>query len=711
MLNVKTGQGDKIMAVAVGKTQMDELIGQKVGQYRVDALLGEGNMGAVYQAYDMNLTRKVVLKVMHRQLANHESFQKRFMQEAQAAARLDHPSIVKIFNFDTVPTLYMVMEYVSGPSLGEYVRHQQAKNEIVNLDTALRLIAQVADALDYAHSQGVVHRDVKPSNVLLKPLKRPDREGDPALRVIVTDFGLAKLLEGGMKTMTGTFMGTLSYMSPEQCLGRDLDGRSDIYSLGIVLYQFATGRLPFNVKSPTDAIRMHVKELPPAPRLVRPGLPEMVEQVILQAIAKNPASRFQTGNQFAEALRMAAAALVSPGDTSTFSLIASEGGTNILKDGIVPSQKDQMLIYHAAEAPRIMPMTQAKITIGRGQDSDVMLPDKGVSRHHAMIERIEDAWHLIDLESTNGIFLEKIRLTPNVPENWPPQTELRIGPYSMQWQKGQPSTTGITPLEIGSDSYSADNERPPQTNSGEIEIVVDPASSTLEAGNRLNLQVMLINRGPIVEHVNIRLDQLPDNWMTFSENLVKLMPGGRGFIRVTLEPPRDSSAKSGDHAFEIIATPMSNPEAFVKASCILTIRPFTDHTVELTPKQLQGDESCRVSVTNQGNENIRYTIRSYKEHSDLQIEPNESVMTIDAGRTQTVDLRINAKKRPLLGAVKRQPFYIEIASAEKSLELLQGELEIHPTIPLWVLYSIIIISVTIGAFAFLWYLLSTSLVR
>ena len=690
---------------------MDDLIGQRVGQYRVDALLGEGNMGAVYQAYDLNLTRKVVLKVMHRQLANHESFQKRFMQEAQAAARLDHPSIVKIFNFDTTPTLYMVMEYVSGPSLGEYVKHQQAKNEVVNLDTVLRLIAQVADALDYAHSQGVVHRDVKPSNVLLKPLKRPDREGDPALRVIVTDFGLAKLLEGGMKTMTGTFMGTLSYMSPEQCLGRDLDGRSDIYSLGIVLYQFATGRLPFNVKSPTDAIRMHVKELPPAPRLVRPGLPEMVEQLILQAIAKNPASRFQTGNQFAEALRAASAALVSPGDTSTFSMLGGESGTSVLnKDGLMPSPKDQLLIYHAAEAPRIMAMTQDRITIGRGQENDVMLPDKGVSRHHATIERIEDAWHLIDIESTNGIFLDKIRLTPNVPEIWPAQTELRIGPYSMQWQKGQPLPLGSSATEgsSGSSTHSAESERPPQTNSGEIEIVVDPASGTLDAGNRLNLQVMLINRGPIVEHVNVRLDQLPDSWTTFSENLVKLMPGGRGFIRVTLEPPHDSSAKSGDHAFEIIATPMSNPEAFVKANCILTIRPFVAQEVELTPRQLQDEELCRVRIHNQGNENIRYLIRSYKEHGDLKIEPSESTLVVDAGRSQMLDLRVKAKKRPLLGAVKRQPFYVEVASADRSIELLQGELAIHPTIPLWVLYSIIIIAVTIGAFAFLWYLITNN---
>ena len=691
------------MATLTGSTMTDELIGQTLGSFRVDALLGEGNMGAVYQAFDTNLTRKVVLKVMHRQLANHESFQLRFMQEAQAAARLDHPSIIKVYNFDTTPNLYMVMEYVSGPSLGEYVKHQQSKNEVVNLDTVLRLVAQVADGLDYAHGQGVVHRDIKPSNILLKPLTRPDREGDPALRAVVTDFGLAKLLEGGMHTLTGTFMGTLSYMSPEQCLGRDLDGRSDLYSLGIVLYQLATGQLPFNVKSPTDAIRMHVKELPPAPRLVRPGLPELVERVILQTIAKNPASRYQTGSQLAEALRRAAWAIVSPTETSSVLMDGGARGSSIIGGEAVdsPVLVDQLLIYHAGEAPRVMGMNQDEVTVGRGQENDVMLPDKGVSRLHVKIVKSEKGWTIIDNESTNGAFLEKIRIAPGSAEPWDANTELRVGPYSLQWQKASPiPAQPVAPLpEEVSDSL----DRPQQTNMGEIEIVVDPAAGTVAPGDRMNVQIMLMNRGPIVDHVNVRVENLPDEWVTYSEQLVKLMPGSRGFVRATITPPMNSRARGGKHPFRVIATPMSNPEAVVTAECEISVETFASFRAELEPRYLAKPGRFNTHLWNEGNAVTSYVVQAQKNNPNLQFNPAKSEVRLSPGQEYALETRLDVLKRPMFGRVKREPYSIEVWSPNNKLETLHGEVEIRPVIPGWVFGSLILALLAIAIFMIVWF--------
>jgi serine/threonine protein kinase len=183
---------------------MNDLIGQQIDHYRLDSLVGEGGMGAVYRAYDLNLAIPVALKVMHSHLARQPEFQDRFLQEAQAEARLDHPSIVDVKYFGAKQgLLYMVMAYMAGGSLGTYIRQLQETGAVTPLHEAVTLLAQVADALGYAHRNGVVHCDVKPGNVLVQRLEEPSREGDLPLRSIVTDFGLARVLEGGVATHPG----------------------------------------------------------------------------------------------------------------------------------------------------------------------------------------------------------------------------------------------------------------------------------------------------------------------------------------------------------------------------------------------------------------------------------------------------------------------------------------------------------------------------
>lgn len=287
-----------------------ELIGQQLEHYRIDRLVGSGGMGSVYQAYDLDLARPVALKVMHAQYAAQPEFQRRFQQEAQAIARLSHPSIVNIYQFGRRHGYwYIVMEYVVGLSLGAYVKQLAQRRQVVALGETLDLMAQVAEALGYAHWQGIVHRDVKPDNILIQRLERPWHPDGLPLRAVVTDFGLAKLLQGGVDTQADMMLGTLPYMSPEQVTGDPLDGRSDLYALGVVLYQLATGKLPFDIKSPTDAVLKHLNEQPPEPHQLHPGFPLTVEKIIMKALAKKPANRYQTGDELAVALRQASHSL------------------------------------------------------------------------------------------------------------------------------------------------------------------------------------------------------------------------------------------------------------------------------------------------------------------------------------------------------------------------------------------------------------------
>jgi serine/threonine protein kinase len=231
---------------------MEGLLGKTLDNtYRVDALLGRGGMGAVYRARDTVLYRDVAIKVMHPHLTDDPDFQARFLQEARAIAALEHPGIVQVHACrQDQGLLYIVMDYIRGQTLQTWLRRFAQERKIVLLPESLAIIRQVALALHYAHQKGVLHRDIKPANIMLKPtdpmLRLPD---ELAFRPVLTDFGLAKLAAGIALTRTGTSMGTPAYMSPEQCLGLALDGRSDIYSIGIVLFELTVGRVPFQVGS------------------------------------------------------------------------------------------------------------------------------------------------------------------------------------------------------------------------------------------------------------------------------------------------------------------------------------------------------------------------------------------------------------------------------------------------------------------------------
>jgi serine/threonine protein kinase len=274
---------------------MTDWLNKQLGKYQVKELLGRGAMAEIYKAFQPTLERDVAIKVIHPQLADDPSFVDRFHHEAKVVAALRHPAIVQIYDFDTVDdTFYIVMEYVEGESLKEHLMAIHEQGERMPLDKALRLFRLVVEAVVYAHKQGVVHRDLKPSNVLLTA------EGLPVL----TDFGLSKIIRGERRDdLVGVIAGTPMYMSPEQGSGEAGDERSDIYSLGVMLYELTTGVPPFNGDDPLDIILKHLEEPFPPPRSINPDIPPSVEQIIERALDKNPANRLYPAQELLEALK------------------------------------------------------------------------------------------------------------------------------------------------------------------------------------------------------------------------------------------------------------------------------------------------------------------------------------------------------------------------------------------------------------------------
>ncbi|MFJ2805550.1 protein kinase [Kitasatospora sp. NPDC087271] len=277
------------------------------GRYVLQRLLGEGGMASVHLAYDSVLDRQVALKSMHNELGRDASFKERFRREAQAVARLEHPNIVTVYDSgeDVAPdgssTPYIVMQLVDGKGLREAINEAVAQYGAMPTEEALRVVVGVLNALEASHDMSLVHRDIKPGNVMF------DRKGN----VKVMDFGIARALEPGATSMTQTGMvvGTPQYLSPEQALGKPVDARSDLYSVGVMLFEMLTGQLVFDGDSAFSIAYKHVQEEPPAPSTLNRSVTPAVDAFVAQALRKDPAHRFQSAAAMRdEAERLIAAA-------------------------------------------------------------------------------------------------------------------------------------------------------------------------------------------------------------------------------------------------------------------------------------------------------------------------------------------------------------------------------------------------------------------
>jgi eukaryotic-like serine/threonine-protein kinase len=297
------------MAQALKGTVVDE-------RYRLDHKIGSGGMADVWLAEDTELDRNVAIKILHDRFAQDKEFVQRFQREAQSAAGLQHPNVVGVFDRGVfLDTYFIAMEYVDGPSLKDLVKGGMGVKD------AIDFTRQILGAARFAHRKGIIHRDLKPQNVLI------DDEG----RARVADFGIARGGENSDITATGSVMGTAQYLSPEQAQGKPTTPRSDIYSIGVILYEALTGRVPFEGESAVAVALKQVSEAPRRPSAINPDIPPALDAVVMRALAKDPEARFKDADAFLKALDAAERApdTPRPQDTAAYAAVSPEGETDI----------------------------------------------------------------------------------------------------------------------------------------------------------------------------------------------------------------------------------------------------------------------------------------------------------------------------------------------------------------------------------------------
>jgi serine/threonine protein kinase len=688
---------------------MEHLIGLTLGRYKINSLLGEGGMGAVFKARDETLKRDVALKVMNPQFSRLPNFQERFLQEARTVARLSHPNIVQIFDFgqqalDEVQQLFIVMEFIPGQNLTQAMQEYRARSQPYPLLDAVEMMRQVASALEYAHHQGVLHRDLKPDNIILRS------EPTPSLpyRPVVTDLGLAKLAGGDVETQVGTTMGTPAYMSPEQSLGQTATVASDIYSLGIVLFELCTGQLPFQVRTLMEAVKAHTQAPPPAPRSIRADISASLEAVILKMLEKDPARRYADAASLAKALEQVIQEMkppappsppiktvvhADPGRATAYQEPGDARGQSVLQDfsAAPPSSDEQIQVLYPNGKTVPFPIRSGKVlTVGRDTSNDIALEDAQASRNHARIEYDGKAFRITDLNSRNGTFLEGAKLLPGIAEPWPHEKAVQIGSCYLRLVRGQEKhqTAVVAPGQSGTPTGGA---RQPEVVARaqvdeRVDVTLDKDQLVVEPGNLLILALTIFNHGSLVDHFVTSIEGIPQEWIPSLPPTVQLMPGAQHILTISINPPRTSKSKAGTYPIKVRVRSRDAANRAAEASATLTVLPFHQFTSQLFPQKLRAGRVSRLKVQNVGNSEEKFNVILSDRAVELDFKPPQMQLVSAPGQEAVAEFKAYPRQRPLLGGDKLHPFVADVAPlAGGQAQQLSGEVVSRARIPAWII--------------------------
>jgi hypothetical protein len=684
---------------------MTELIGRSLGNYQLEALIAAGPTGHLYSGRHIRLGRSAAIKLFDPALLGRPGVRPRLLAALSDIANLRHPHIAALYDVgDEDGRLFLATEQLAGGSLRALM--EVNVREALPLPTRLELLAQAAEGLAAAHAAGLVHGAIKPESLWLE--RRP---GDGTLSLKLTDLGVAGVL-------SEEAFGAPAYLSPEQCRGQALDGRSDIYSLGVVLYELLVGVPPFNVRTVEAAVEKHLRTRPVPPRMVRPQVPEAVESIALRCLAKLPEERYPDASALATALRQAGGGIVPAPPAPTLvvapipALAVNEQPTQRITAPITvaPAPRVQVLGPQGAVL-READLASGAITVGRAPERDLFLDDPQISREHLRIAWDGQRVTVTDLGSANGSHIGATRLAPNLAVPWDETTTLKVGPFNLRLAL----PPGLAPAEDGLLSgllssaaatavAPAAPPPPPPAVPGRVELRVDQERLTLTPGAPAMVPLRLINTGATPAEVGLSVEGVPGAWLREADQqVIRLEPGAQAAASLTVTPPRTADSLAGDYNVVVRARNLSGAEAGV-ARLRWTVLPFKALDMRIAPPraETQAAADYQVLMRNQGNAAASYFLSFEDEDEMLGYALERDEITLEAGESARVGLRVEAAGR-LFGGPEERSFTVRADDGQREAAVAEAQIVHQATLPPWVplaALGALALALALGAWAF-----------
>ena len=700
---------------------MSDLIGQTLGSYLLESLIGSGPNGRVYRARQVRLNRTAAVKVLAPRLVHTPDFSRRFSAAMQRAAGLRGQQIADIEDFGEAGELaYIAMELYDEGSLRTFLQSRIRQRDPLEIAQVVEIVRQAAEGLHAAHVLGFVHGHVKPENILL--LRRI--AGAAPVRVRVSDFGL-------LEVAGNTPITTFTYSSPEQALNGIPVAQSDIYALGVVLYEVTTGYVPFAVKTAEEAAEKHGRALPVPPRMVSAQLPIELEQIILRCLAKRPEQRFATAAELAQALASVVQA-TSPGQTVLLADLPTQSMVQSATQRIAPivvppvmptldpaSQPTVRSIIDPALQPTMMAstgpqvqlldgagnqiravdLTSAGVTIGRAPQNTLQLDNEQVSRHHARVDWDGRTATITDLGAANGTQLDAMRLPPSMPVPWGFGQRAQIGPFSLRLNPpagvavqappaGDPLLQGLLNNANTTAGLPVVGAAATQAFGGaRLSLLVDQEQITATPGQREIVSLMVVNSGTTPDTVTLSVEGAPGMWVGVPQQAIQVPPGGRVPVSLTLGVPREPDSLAGDYPVIIRARSGMQPGESATARARWSVLPFSASSVSISPRRASGrrDASYQVTVRNDGNQTETFLLSTDDDAQQLQYAFTEENLTLDPGQTMTVGLMVAGQGR-MFGGDETTPFRVAAQAGDErpanATAQFVSEPSLSPAIPL-----------------------------
>ena len=687
---------------------MDDLIGQTLNRYKILDRIAKGGTGAIYRAYDNVLQRDVAVKVMRPEFAQQAQFRERFLAEARALARLDHPSIVKVHDFgENKGLLYIVIEYIPGNNLQEILNLLRAQNRWVILTEGIQIVRQVGQALDYARKQGLLHRDIHPRNLMLK---QETGNGLP-YRIVLTDLGLSQVvLESGIAEGEDE-PDQAGYTSPEEIRGQETDARSDVYSLGVLLYELAVGQAPFPVQTMTEVASALSQPLI-RPRAIRPDLPIALEQVILTALEKDPARRYAAISELNQALENVSrtikeAAHIPYSEEDTVSLADqdeyTQASTLPLEDSfsnMEDLQRYAIEIHLPDSSVETVKMKIGGLTIGRDEENDITLDNSKVSRRHARVQYDGGKFWVSDLNSRNGTFIATTRLIPGEPENWNPGQSMKIGDARLSLKESL-ATSSTPTLTAPAVTRASRKEQPSQPIAGPEELVViaETVHLSVTPGNSATASFILQNKGDSIDHYRIGVEGIPSTWIPAPPPALQILPGDQQEIKLIIQPPQAPSSRPGRYPVTVRVSSHKYAGRSAEARLTLTVGVYSRFNSDMRPRRVHSDENIQVTVQNLGNAQDTFTIEMVDPSIELAFHPPQARLVLGEGEMATTEFLGSPRNRRLIGSVRTNPFTAKISASSGESKTHTGELSHTGIIPPVAIPILIVLCLCLGALA------------